>query len=304
MILYLSEYTEFCKRNINPNYFKILHYYDNMDLYLHEMPAEYIIKEMNRNGSRSFYIQKAAINKYLKWLHSEYNIDTSNLYFELNKKVESSETFEFIGFYDFNDMQTAIKDAEYTIETLYDNFDRDLNGLYAIFYLEWLGVLPESALSIKLEDVTDMGKKVYVPSENRTIEVNNDIISSYFWLYKNMTGRKKNSKSKHETPYSQNTFYRTIQGDDVNMKKIYNIKQIFIKACGDERFSKKYIYYSGRYYEMYQYEINNNISLESFNSESKKVITEIFNIKNVSDFVISSIIRDYRTYKKGYIERL
>lgn len=296
MVLYLKEYAE----QIQNNYASVLNYYDKLPRKLHEMNADDIIKEMNRNGSRSFYLQKAAINNYLMWLSKNSKIDIKQLYYDLNKA--QSENFEFLGFYDFKDLQQSISEAEYTIETLSEK-NKDFNGLYAIFYLEWLGVLPESAISIRLEDVTDMGKRVYVPVENRTIEVQNEEISDYFWKYKNTEGRKRTPNAKIETPYKQYTFYRTIAEGEINLKTIYNIRGLFVGASGDERFAKKRIYYSGRYYEMYRAETNYSKEFELTDDQARAIVCKIFN-SQLSESALIAVMRDYRVYKKNYLERL
>lgn len=300
MVLYLKEYAE--QTQMNDNYFKVLKYYDKFPEYLHEMNAQDIIKAMNRNGSRGFYIQKAVIEQYLLWLNKNHQIDISQLYYELRKQI-SSENFEFVGFYDFNDLQQGIQDAEFTIETV-SNVNKDYNGLYSIFYLEWLGVLPESALTIKLEDVTDMGKSVYIPAENRTIKIDNPVISDHFWKYKNMTGYKRTANCKHETSYKQTTFYRTTRESETKVKSVYNMRGIFVRDSSDERFAKKRIYYSGRYYEMYQAEMSCGNEFSITNNHTKQIIKEIYNNDNLSDIVITNILRDYKVYKKGYLERI
>lgn len=297
MVLYLDKYTEQVQRNA---YTSVLNYYDKLPRKLHEMSADDIIKEMNRNGSRSFYLQKASINSYLMWLSRNSNIDIKQLYYDLNKA--QSERFEFLGFYDFKDLQQSISEAEYNIETLSEK-NKDFNGLYAIFYLEWLGVLPESAISIRLEDVTDMGKRVYIPVENKTIEVQNEEISDYFWEYKNTEGRRRTPNAKVITPYKQHTFYRTIVDGEINLKTIYNIRGLFVRASGDERFAKKRIYYSGRYYEMYRAEINYGKEFQMTDSKTRAIICKIFN-SQLSDNALVAVMRDYRAYKKNYLERL
>lgn len=297
MVLYLDKYTEQIQRNA---YTSVLNYYDKLPCKLHKMSADDIVKEMNRNGSRSFYLQKASINNYLIWLSKNSGIDVKQLYYDLNKA--RSESFEFLGFYDVKDLQQSISEAEYTIETLSEK-NKDFNGLYAIFYLEWLGVLPESAISIRLEDVTDMGKRVYIPAEKRTVEVRNEEISDYFWEYKNTEGRRRTPNAKVITPYKQNTFYRTIVDGEINLKTIYNIRGLFVRASGDERFAKKRIYYSGRYYEMYRAEINYGKEFQMTDSKARAIICKIFN-SQLSDNALVAVIRDYRAYKKNYLERL
>ena len=49
MVLYLKEYTL-----QNDSYGKLLSYYDKLPQFLHEMSADEIIKEMNRNGTKAF----------------------------------------------------------------------------------------------------------------------------------------------------------------------------------------------------------------------------------------------------------
>ena len=102
------------------------------------------------------------------------------------------------------------------------------------------------------------------------------------WEYKNTTGRRRNENHKI-TEYKQDTLYRTTKGDEINIKTLYNARNHFVSECGDKRFSKKRIYDSGRFYEMYQeelkygqeFKLNKNYS-ES-NDEIRQIIKKIFN---------------------------
>ena len=58
MVLHLDEYAL-----QNDSYGKLLPYYDKLPQFIHEMSADEIIKEMNRNGTKGFYSQKAAISR-------------------------------------------------------------------------------------------------------------------------------------------------------------------------------------------------------------------------------------------------
>lgn len=294
MVLYLQEYLEKSKYS----YVTKLNYYEKLPKYIHEMTAEELIAHEKRNGIRTFYIQKSIINAYLKWLITTKKVDASNLYFELNKLNTSNDDSGFIGFCDFNDLQMAIQQSEYDLEVA--EMNKDFNGLYAAFYLEWLGVLPASIISVKLDDVTDMGRQVFIPAEKRTIEVDNETIVNYFWKYKNTKGRFRDARSIKESPYRQNTFYRTIDDVEINIKTIYNIRRIFVQATEDIRFAKKRIYYSGRYNALYEYELNNNKELDNSDSDT---IKKIFN-SELSNNVIGTILRDYKIYKKARIEAI
>ena len=275
---------------------------------LHEMSADEIIKEMNRNGTKAFYSQKAAISNYLLWLANTYDIDVNDLYYSLYQN-DNKKSFKFVGFFDFQDLQKSIVDAESTIEAN-STADRDYDGLLCVFYLEWLGVSSDSFLSIRLEDVKELGRKVYIPAEDRTIEINNDTIADFIWNYKNTTGRKRSGNQKNITEYKQNTLYRTTKGDEINKKTVYNARNNFVSESGDKRFSKSRIYDSGRFYAMYQEELkyDQEFRLETnksdTNDEIRQIIRKVYNKPDMSNELITTYLRAYSVYKKEYLERL
>ena len=303
MVLYLKEYTL-----QNDSYGKLLSYYDKLPQFLHEMSADEIIKEMNRNGTKGFYPQKAAISNYLLWLSNNYGINVNDLYYGLCQN-DNKKSFKFVGFFDFQDLQNSIIEAESTIEAN-STADRDYDGLLCVFYLEWLGVPLESFITIRLEDVTEFGRKVYVPAENRTIEIDNDTIAGFIWNYKNTTGRKLCGNQKKITEYKQNTLYRTIKGDEINKKTVYNARNNFVSESGDKRFSKSRIYDSGRFYAMYQEELKfgQEFKLDTngseLNDEIRQIIRKVYNKPDMSNELITTYLRAYNVYKREYLEKL
>ena len=303
MVLHLEEYSL-----ENDNYSKLLSYYDKLPTMLHKMSADEILKEMNRNGSKSFYQQKAAISNYLLWLTNTYGIDVNDLYFALYQN-DNKKSFKFVGFFDFQDLQKGIVDAELTIEAN-STADRDYDGLLCVFYFEWLGVPLESFITIRLEDVAELGKKVYIPAENRTIEIDNDTIADFIWNYKNTTGRKRSGNQKNITEYKQNTLYRTTKGDEINKKTVYNARNNFVSESGDKRFSKNRIYDSGRLYELYQEELKYDQEFKLIaknsepNDEIRQIIKKVYNKPDMSNELITTYLRAYSVYKKEYLERL
>ena len=303
MVLHFEEYAL-----QNSNYSKVLSYYNKLPQFLHEMSADDVLKETNRNGSKSFYQQKAAIANYLLWLTNTYGIDVNDLYFALSKN-DNRQTFTFVGFFDFQDLQKGIIDAETTIEAN-STADRDYDGLLCEFYFEWLGVSSDSFLSIRLEDVTELGKKVYIPAENRTIDIDNDTIADFIWNYKNITGRRCSGRQKNITEYKQNTLYRTTKGDEINKKTIYNARRNFVSESGDKRFSKNRIYDSGRFYALYQEELkyDQEFKLETnspdTNDEIRQIIRRVYNRPDMSNELMTTYLRAYSVYKKEYLERL
>ena len=302
MVLHLEEYS-----SQNDSYGNLLSYYDKLPQFIHEMSAEEILKEISRNGTKTFYQQKAAITNYLLWLTNTYGIDVNDLYFALSKN-DNKKSFKFVGFFDFQDLQKAIIDAELTIEAN-STADHDYNGLYCVFYLGWLGVSLESFLTIRLEDVTELGRKVYIPAEDRTIEIDNDTIADFIWDYKNTTGRRRNENHKI-TKYKQDTLYRTTNSDEINKKTIYNARNTFVSESGDKRFSKKRVYDSGRFYAMYQEELkyDQEFKLIAKNSESndeiRQIIKRVYNKPDMSNELMTTYLRTYNVYKREYLERL
>ena len=303
MVLHFEEYTL-----QNSNYSKVLSYYNKLPQFLHEMSADDVLKEMNRNGTKAFYSQKAAISNYLLWLTNTYGVDINDLYYALCQN-DNKKSFKFVGFFDFQDLQKSIIDAEYTIEAN-STADRDYDGLLCVFYLEWLGVSSDSFLSIRLEDVTEFGRKVYIPAENRTIEIDNDTIAGFIWNYKNTTGRKRSGNQKNITEYKQSTLYRTIKGDEINKKTIYNARNNFVSESGDKRFSKNRVYDSGRFYALYQEELKfgQEFKLDTngseLNDEIRQIIRKVYNRPDMSNELMSTHLRAYSVYKKEYLERL
>lgn len=303
MLLHFEEYTL-----QNSNYSKVLSYYNKLPQFLHEMSTDDILEEMNRNGTKSFYQQKAAISNYLLWLSNTYSIDVNDLYFALSKN-DNRQTFTFVGFFDFQDLQKGIIDAETTIESN-STADRDYDGLLCEFYFEWLGVSSDSFLSIRLEDVTELGKRVYIPAEDRTIEIDNETISDFIWEYKNTTGKRLSERQKKITEYKQNTLYRTTKGDEINKKTIYNARRNFVSESGDKRFSKNRVYDSGRFYALYQEELkyDQEFKLETnssdTNDEIRQIIRKVYNRPDMSNESITTYLRAYSVYKKEYLERL
>lgn len=285
-------------------YGRYLRYYNGLPEYLHEMSAEEIIERANRNGVNSSVYQKIAVVNYLKWLYENYRseVDTDalrELYFKLQMMLNEDKG-TYIGFYDLTDLKQSI---EKKLQELECTNQTDFNGLKAFFFLEWYGISPESAVSIKLTDVAEDGSKVYVPSENRTVDIPDMGVADYLSEYKHAKGFKK-YENKEEIPYTQDTFYRNTSDSPIILKTIYNIKCRFQLGEKDKRFEKRRLYRSGRYYALLQEEQKYDRELTSTNEKSQDVIDKVFNFSkhvDVQRYIL--ILREYKLYKIGYINR-
>lgn len=296
MVLHLEEFQQ---KNLQLG--KFLNYYDKLPGYLHEMSVEDIMKHINRNGVRSWYLQQRAVLEYFMWLHKNYGIDLVEKFFEL-QQVRNDKAY--VGFYTLDELKQGIEAGIIKAESENGAALPDYSGLKAIFFLEWYGVLPEAAITIKLTDVSDDGKKIYIPAENRTIEIDDNGVSSYFVEYKNKKGFKR-PRAKEETPYTQNTFYRNTarRGGEVTVKTIYNIRQKFLQACEDERFEKRRVFYAGRYVEMIKAENKLGRELSASDTESCEIIQKLFNDEMTFN-TLSYTVREYKVFKEGYIDRI
>lgn len=287
-----------------------LNYYHKLPQFLHEMTADDLVSEINRNGEGARLGQQAIIFLYLRWLSDNYGVQVNQLYYELRQKLDGDSGNQvFIGFYSIDEMTQAMNDAELTIEST-GSKNADWSGLYALFYLEWYGVSVKSALSIKLSDVSDDGKTVYIPQEDKTIQIDNPIVSTYFAKYKQKTGyipvsseKSKTSKERKERPYTQNTFIRNTshRKTPITVKSIYNVQGIFTRGSGDKRFEKNNVFDSGRYYALYQQELQNN---EELTIENRDIFYSVFNDDTMSDNVIRAKLREYKAFKQSLIKRL
>ncbi len=281
---------------------KYLNYYDKLPEYLHEMSVDDIMKHINRNGVRSWYLQQRAVLEYFMWLHKNYGIDLVEKFYEFKQICKEKS---YVGFFDLEELKKGITQALVKAESENSTTFPDYSGLKAIFFLEWYGVLPESAVTIQLTDVSDDGKKVYVPAENRTIEITDNEVADYFAEYKKKTGFTRSSRSKAETPYTQKSFYRNTSRrvGAINVKTIYNVKLKFLQSSEDVRFEKKRVYYAGRYYAMLQAEQQLGREFSSADEESCKIMRDILG-KDVTINIIFNTLREYRVYKEEYINRM
>lgn len=272
-----------------------LNYYDTFPEYIHEMSSEELVKYINRSGEKSRLVQQSVIKSYLRWLKSKYNIDCSNLFFNLINDLRKDENKLFVGFYSLSEMRSVLADVEFMLEGVSNS---DWDTLYSIFYLEWYGIRANSIISIKLTDVTDDGKIIYVPIENRIVVIDNPNIAEFFAMYKLKTGSKKHENDKKEIEYSQDTFIRIASTKPVNNKTIYNLRRKFIEGCGDIRFARGRIYDSGRLYALYQEELKLN---DELTSKYQDIIENVYHQK-LTYTQVTTILRNYNVYKQHILK--
>ena len=76
----------------------ILNYYDTLPEYIHEMSSDELIKHINRSGEKSRLIQQSVIKSYLKWLSANYDIDCTDLFYNLSSDLAKDENRYLLDF--------------------------------------------------------------------------------------------------------------------------------------------------------------------------------------------------------------
>lgn len=291
MILYGDEFEK-----VNPPQYRQIAIFEKAPILLHEMSVDELLKFIARNGSASVNRQYLAIRDYFRWLTLEKGIDMSSK--NLDLKLGRNEVKKHLGFFTLEDLKSGINEDFQKI----DNSDIyiDFSGLKAIFFLEWYGVTAKNAISILLSDVSDDGKEVFVPSENRKIYINDIDVSQYFAEYKQKIGHKKHPSYSKITLYNQNTFYRnTNSRSKISEKTIYNNRKSFVEITHDIRVQNNRIYRSGRFSELFNLEKNELIK----NNDISDILKRVYNKPNMVQNEINRELQLYSIYRKEMLNR-
>jgi hypothetical protein len=267
------------------------------------MPIDKIKEIIGNQGVRSYYYRYNAVVKYLKWLYNNENDQKLKetiieKYYEVKQLGNNSIPYVEVYLYDFSDLKMSL---ETNLRKASADEFADYSGLEVYYLLQWHGVTTEEFISIKLSDVSE--NKVYIPLSNRTITVN-DWTAEKIKNYKNESGTEMPAGKNYKMGfiyYKQDTLFRTIRSNDITIKTIYNYKHKFVNSCGDERFAKKRVYYSGRYFELIKLEQKLNIELDIKNAELMYDIMPELKCKESQ--AVTRMLRDYALFKVGYYKK-
>lgn len=285
MILYWDEFKEY-----DEHYASLLSKLNLNEKYIHEMDIEDIQQYLGMYGRGGFNYRKTALTKYLRWLHDEYNVDTTEIHYKL--KNINSVVYEDVYFYSFDEMFTTISDAieQGCIISEANGTLSDFDGLKVFFLLQWYGVTAKEFISIHLDNVN--GKKIYIPSTNRVILVDEktaDVIKEY----KNKQGVDYSNRKRDDIKYyKQNTLYRSTRDVEINEKTINNVRGRFNKYYQDIRLTKNNILDSGQYYRLL--EVEKKLGRDVTGADAD-IIRQTFLCGTKS---VYPILSKYKTYKE------
>ena len=301
MVLYLDEYIAYLNSTQNKN-FAVEHgrikKFNSDKKYLHELSAPEILAATERYGGNSPYTFRKIIIAYLNWLSSTYAVNTTNLVYAIeNSGVEGV----YIGVYDANDLITVVDNALEGYELSRESLPKGVpsvieQNVKTLYYLEWYGVNSENILSIRLSDVKDKGRTIFVPTLNKNIHIDNEVIAEYI----NDWTKTDEIKTRHDS----RELYLSIKGDNLLRNTRGNCGLTYVNkihsVIKDPRLGYNKVCYAGAFHRMYELENEQGDVIEYLKNED--YLKEEFYWLSHNKQSLLGIIRLYRVYKDFYLK--
>ncbi len=289
MVLYIDEFEK-----EYPTKGKHMRFYDKLPEYLHEMKPEKITEYASRNGRTSMVIQSEAILAYLSWLAKYHGAEAGKelpeLNYDLTQKFQETEC-DYIGFYNLAELRQTLEEHIRKIEAISPR--ADLSGYVIACLMEWYGITTEEFVSVRMQDVSEDGREIYVPKSGRTAEIDDTMTASAIAEYR----RKAIDSGK-----TQECLYITSKDIPLKVKTIYNARDKFMTFTGDDRFAKRRVYYSGRFAKMFEMENEHGTAFLTENKNTQKIMSELFGELSLPK--MNYLLSLYRSYKTGYLKSL
>ena len=296
MILHLDEYLKYASSLTESQYNKVsrIKKFDAEKKYLHEMSSAEILKLTESKGGDTVYQYRQIFVSYFTWLMDNYTIDTSDLIYGING---NSANKIYLGVLDIDDLRrvvgSAINQYELSVEQRLNTFIAPQN-IWCVYYLEWFGIPSDAILSIRLRDIQDKGKAVYVPILDKTISITDDVAADIIWEWSQAISFEVTSGDQREL--KGNCLLRTSRGNftQTSLYKIYS-------KMKTPKLSKSKVFKAGVYAKMLDFEQKRGENI-TFKSDFSLIKSEFYK-PDLSRQRVLSIIREYNTYKEAYLER-
>lgn len=290
MVLYLNEFLEYANNLDNTWAIKLqrIKKFETEKKYLHDMTGDELINLTNSTGTRGVYMYRQILIKYLQWLKREYFFDTSAKIYKL-KNTPTDNTF--IGFLNIKELREAVDEAIDTAQ--YNGISVNVPLVTAVYYLEWYGVRKDDMLSIMRDNVTDLGRKIFVPAQDRAIEIDDEQAADFFQTYKYM----EEIEGIRKIVLKGDTLLRTSHEGIKNtaLRKVY-------ASMDDIRLHCNVTFESGACYRLYQIEQKQHSPI--ITNENFLQIKSEFHLHEMSSQTAHRLLRLYAGYKEAYIARL
>lgn len=303
MVLYLDEYINYVNSNIGKNVAilrKRIKNFEKDKKYIHEMSIQEVLAVTEREGGNSSYQYRLTVMDYLSWLNDTYAINTAELVYGI---TSSNVDGVYVGVYDVNDLIKTVDDVfeqyevarERSLKQVLSVIEQDTKILY---YLEWYGIYHKDTSSIRLSDVKDKGKTIFVPALNKDIHIDNEYIAKYIfdWV---KTDEIRTRREDHDIylGLNGNNLLRTTRGDcgEKYFNKIYTVMK-------DPRLSCNKVFYAGAFHRLYEFESKQCDTINYAQNEDY-LKTEFYWLSHSKQSLLG-IIRLYRVYKDFYLKWL
>ena len=164
--------------------------------------------------------------------------------------------------------------------------------------MEWYGIYHKDTSSIRLSDVKDKGKTIFVPALNKDIHIDNEYIAKYIfdWV---KTDEIRTRREDHDIylGLNGNNLLRTTRGDcgEKYFNKIYTVMK-------DPRLSCNKVFYAGAFHRLFEFESKQCDTINYAQNEDY-LKTEFYWLSHSKQSLLG-IIRLYRVYKDFYLKWL
>lgn len=315
MLPYFKEYCEYCENNASLRIYSVrLRKLNNIDEDVLEMSAEQIANAINAKASSITTLNGtySAFEDYLMWLNRTYNEPIPDIYYQLKRlrKIASNiciDNYNEVIFSNFEELKKALSKAEdeYAYMQELELSEKKLNGLYlvqkkfnAYVVFIWNGLTEEEMLKLKLRDILLIIKKKQIVVDDKIYNISDDEIEFLTEAYQSAIDIQETDNNR---PYKKRGYKRKRKAwtyDNLfNASNVKYLKDLTFRALGklsNLSLSRWIIRKSGMFYQMHNYEIENDYSFSQVHSD--KICAEYFNI---SIFKACRLVTEYNNFRKS-----
>lgn len=315
MLPYFDEYCDRCEKSVSLKVYVLrLRKLNVIEENVFDMSAEKIANIIDAKNAKpstlnAFY---SSFEDYLMWVHRTYNVSIADIYYQLNRlrelatKICNSNLDETL-FSDFTELKKALSKAEdeYAYMQELELSEKKLNGLYlvqkkfnAYVVFIWNGLTEEEMLKLKLRDILLIIKKKQIVVDDKIYNISDDEIEFLTEAYQSAINIQK---IDNDRPYKKRGYKRKRKAwtyDNLfNADNVKYLKDLTFRALGklsNLSLSRWTIRKSGMFYQMHNYEIENDYSFSQVHSD--KVCAEYF---NVSISKACRLVTEYNNFRKS-----
>lgn len=315
MLPYFKEYSEYCENGVSLRMYSIrLRKLNNIEENVLKMSAEQIADIINAKKTSMATLNGtySAFEDYLMWVNRTHNEPIPDIYYQLKRlrKIASNiciDNYNEVIFSNFAELKKALLKAEdeYISMQELELSEKKLNGLYlvqnkynAYVVFIWNGLTEEEMLKLKLSDILSIIMKKQIVVDDKIYNISDDEIEFLTEAYQSAIDIQETDNNR---PYKKRGYKRKRKAwtyDNLfNADNVKYLKDLTFRALGklsNLSLSRWTIRKSGMFYQMHNYEIENDYSFSQVHSD--KVCAEYF---NVSISKACRLVTEYNNFRKS-----